>query len=76
MLALVSIFLGSLGEDGEELREVNGAVTINIVLIDSILNLSISWVLSMVSQSSSELLSGDEAITVLIENIKLLLMSF
>merc|ERR1712117_338101 len=55
------------GHEGEELWEINGSVTISIDLIDHILELSLSWVLSERSHDSSELFGGDGTITVLIE---------
>ena len=55
------------GHKGEELGEINGAVTISIDLVDHVLEFSLSGVLTKGAHDSAELLGGDGAITVLVE---------
>ena len=52
---------------GEELREVNGAVAVGVDLVDHVLELSLSRVLAEGAHDGAELLGGDGAITVLVE---------
>merc|ERR1712224_427914 len=66
LLLSISI-LHFTGHEGKELWEINGSVTIGIDLIDHILKLSLSWVLTKRSHNSTELLGGNGTITILIE---------
>merc|ERR1719391_1351150 len=55
------------GHHGQELGEVNRAVAIGIHLVDHVLQLGLCGVLSQGSHDSSQLLGGNGAISVLVE---------
>merc|ERR1719333_1352620 len=55
------------GHQREELWEVDGAVTIGINFVDHILKLSFSRILAQGAHDSSQLLSSDGAITILVK---------
>merc|ERR1719310_2313866 len=66
LLLSVSV-LHLTGHQGKELWEIDGAVTIGIHLVDHVLKLSLRWVLSKGAHDCSQLLGGDGAIAVLVE---------
>merc|ERR1719506_895979 len=51
----------------QELREVNGSVTISVDLVDHILELSLGRVLTKGTHDCAQLLGGDGAIAILVE---------
>merc|ERR1719181_1347302 len=55
------------GHQGAELREVNGAVAVGIDLVDHVLQLRLGRVLAERAHDGAELLGGDRAVTVLVE---------
>jgi len=52
---------------GQELGEVDGAIAISVNLVDHVLQLSLGGVLSQRPHDGSELLGGDRAIAILVE---------
>ena len=65
LLAVSVLHLAS--HHSKELREIDGAVAISIDLIDHVLELGLSGVLAKGAHDSAQLLGGDGAITVLVE---------
>merc|ERR1712146_140263 len=47
------------GHEGKELWEINGAVAISIDLVDHVLKLGLSWVLTKGAHDGTELLGGN-----------------
>merc|ERR1719198_274986 len=58
------------GHQTEELREVNGAITIGVHFVDHILKLGFSWVLAQGAHDCAKLLGGDSAVAVFVEKRK------
>merc|ERR1719199_2199718 len=58
---------------GEELGEVDGAVAVGIDLVDHVLQLGLSGVLAQRAHDRAQLLGGDGAVTVLVEQRERLL---
>merc|ERR1719265_692796 len=66
LLFCVSV-LHLTGHQREELGEVNCPVSISVDFVDHVLQLCLGWVLTQRAHDCSQLLGGDSAITVLIE---------
>merc|ERR1719195_624702 len=52
---------------GQELREIDGAISISIDLIDHVLELSFGWVLTQGSHHCAQLFRRDGSITIFVE---------
>merc|ERR550514_1807768 len=66
LLLCISV-LHLAGHQREELWEIDGAVTIGIHFVDHILKLCLGWVLPQRAHDCAQLLGGDGAITILVE---------